>query len=185
MIDHILKVLSRVYAQFRDKVKLIAWLKICAHPANQFEQTAQQVANSLDVDNATGRELDVIGRIVGVSRVYGDPAESLSDDMYRMVIKSRIWKNHTDATIDNILLGVEFIVGVKGARLVDYENMTFAIEFTEELTDLQRDAITYYDVVPRPQGVLFGGFDETLLTAQWGGLGVQFGRGNYGRYLGG
>lgn len=185
MMDHVAKVNSRIYAQYRDKTKLAAWLRITAHLANQFEPVAEQVADSYDIDNAAGRNLDIIGRVVGVSRAYGSPAESLSDDLYRMVIKSRIWKNHTDATIDNILLGIEFITGAKGARLIDNENMTFAIEFTEELTDLQRDAITYYDVVPRPQGVLFGGFDETILTGQWGGSGAQFGRGNYARYLGG
>lgn len=184
-MDHVAQVEKRIYAQYRDKPKAVAWLKINAQVANSFEAVFDDVAGSYDIDAADSQQLDIIGRIVDIGRFYGDNPTALTDDMYRLILKSKIWKNNSDATIDSIILGVAFIIGAENIRLVDNEDMTFSIEFYVTLTDLQRDAITEFDIIPRPQGVQFLGFEEVTATARFGGDGDQFGRVQFGRFFGG
>lgn len=183
-MNHIQQVDRRIYAQYRQSPSLIAWLKITAGIANQFEIAAALVAASYNIETASSRELDIIGRIVGIGRRYSDDAV-LTDDMYRLILRSKIWKNHSGATIDSIIQGLAFIIGVTEIRLVDNEDMSFSLEFFEVLTDLQRDAITYFDITPRPQGVRLAGFEEVASTARFGGDGDQFGRSQFGRFIGG
>lgn len=184
-MNHLEQVAKRVYAQYRDKPSLRAWLDIFASLANQFEGALSLVAGSYDIDTATGHSLDVLGRVVGASRKYS--GGSMDDDTYRLILKSRIAKNVSDATLDGIAQAVAFIVGFDDVRVIDPEDMTFSIEFGRALTSLQRSVLTNFNVVPKPQGVAFSGFEETTGTwrfgqpdAQFGGSGVQF-----GRYIGG
>ena len=183
-MNHEDQVDTRIYAQYRDKAKLVAWLKITAGLANQLEDVAELISASYDIDGANTQHLDIIGRIVDIGRKYNDSA-TLTDDMYRLILKSKIWKNNSDATIDSIIRGLAFIIGITDIRLVDNEDMSFSIEFTVSLTSLQRDAITYFDITPRPQGVRLSGFEEVTSTARFGSAGAQFGRSQFARFIGG
>lgn len=184
-MDHVAQAEKRIYAQYRDKPKAVAWLTITAEIANQFEAAFEDICQSYDIDTANSEQLNIIGRLVDISRFYGASSEALTDEIYRLILKSKIWKNNSDATIDSIIQGVAFIIGVDNIRLIDNEDMTFSIEFFSSLTDLQRTAITEFDIIPRPQGVRFLGFEELTNTARFGGAGDQFGRVQFGRFFGG
>jgi hypothetical protein len=184
-MNHIDQVAKRIYSQYRDKPKLLAWLYIIASLANQIEGVYSKVAGSYLIDDASGEQLNVIGRVVGISRNYDGGV--MDDDTYRLILKARIAKNVSDTTLDGIIEALAFVVGFDDIRVVDPEDMTFSIEFGQPLTTLQRTVITNFDIVPKPQGVRFSGFEEITGTwrfgqpeAQFGGSGVQF-----GRYIGG
>lgn len=183
-MDHEARVLSRVYAQYRDKPNLVAWLLINAAIANTFEAVLEKIAASYDIDNADTNQLDVIGRIVGIGRYYAAGA-TLTNDIYRLVLKSKVWKNNSDATIDSIIQGVSFITGITKVALVDNEDMTFTIQFFQPLTQTQRDAVTYFDIVPRPMGVMLRGFEEVAGTDRFGKPASYFGRARFARFFGG
>lgn len=184
-MNHIDQVNSRIYAQYRDKPNLVAWLQITASLANQIEAVFGKIITSYDIDVIVGVQLDVVGRIVGVTRNYD--GGTMDDDTYRLILKARIVKNVSDTTLDGVILGLGFIVGFGDIRVIDTEDMAFSVEFGQPLTTLQRTVITNFDIVPKPQGVEFSGFEEITGTwrfgqpeAQFGGSGVQF-----GRYIGG
>lgn len=153
--------------------------------------------------NATSYELDVVGRIVGVDRSFessfqltpsqfggvssqfggvpsqfgaasGGLSQDVNNAVFKILIKSKISKNNGAATLDDISTALQFIVNQNTVRVIDNEDMTFSVSFGSELTPLEREVLTQFDVVPRPQGVEFLGFTEELSITQFGG-GLGFG----------
>lgn len=184
---------DRIYAQYRNAPKAVAWYNITRQLAAQLDTTAIDVRNMYDIDRNSGAQLDVIGRIVvqpreftgQVSMVPGwcanasnSPAEcgdesamcsalnvdqdsQMSDDLYRLAIKAKIIKNNSDATIDSILDGMNFLLpNADVLRVTDGEDMSFSIEFYGNITELERWALRNQSFVPKPQGVRFNGFLE-------------------------
>lgn len=131
---------DRVYAQYRDKPKAVAWYAIARRLGGSIEAAAEAVRKSYDIDMAVGEQLNVIGRIVVAPRSFVgtipmnpgifdltdgsefgdddamfsaptiDQDEQLADDLYRLVIKAKIVKNNGSATIENILDGMNFLL---------------------------------------------------------------------------
>lgn len=180
---------NKLYAQYRDKLTANKVSEIPVSFRNQILTATEYVKNSYDIDSNSGEALDVIGRVVVRDRsiiqnkvltVYelntdgdfecGDDSvqlsgksiaddSDLSDDYYRYLLRAKIAKNNSDATIDSILTAVNYAAPeVAAYRLVDGEDMTFSIEFYGELSPIFRDLMINGDIVPRPQGVKFNGF---------------------------
>ena len=197
---------NRIYAQYRDKPKAVAWYDIAIQMGTQIDTAAEAVRNSYGIDTASGDALDTIGRIVVAPRSYigtlpmnpglfaltdgsefGDDEAvfsaltidqdaQLSDELYRLVIKAKIVKNNSHATIDDILGSMNFLLPSAGAlRLIDNENMSFSIEFYGEITALGRFALLNDMLVPKPQGVRFSGFMEGIDMTEFGISEDQFG----------
>ena len=59
----------RIYSQYADKPKTVAWLNVTREIGNQIAQSANDVRNCLDIDTATGENLRIISRIVGIDKV--------------------------------------------------------------------------------------------------------------------
>lgn len=184
---------DRIYAQYRNAPKAVAWYNITRQLAAQVELAAVGVRNMYDIDRNSGVQLGVIGRVVVQPReftgsvamvpgwcaaVANAPAEcgddtamcsalnvdqdsQMSDDLYRLAIKAKIIKNNSDATIDSILDGMNFLLpNADVLRVTDGEDMSFSIEFYGNITELERWALRNQSFVPKPQGVRFNGFLE-------------------------
>lgn len=61
---------SRIYAQYADKSKAVAWYNITPAVAQPLFDTFDAVRMSYDIDVAEGAQLDVIGRIVVIDRGF-------------------------------------------------------------------------------------------------------------------
>lgn len=190
---------DRIYAQYRDKPKAVAWYEIALKMGGSLVDAAEAVRKSYYIDKAVSQQLDVIGRIVVVPRSFignaplnpamcaepdgaefGDSGQmcsaltiaqdgQLSDELYRLVIKAKIIKNNGDATIENILNGMNFLLPKADVlRVTDGEDMSFSIEFYGEITNLERYALLSAGLVPKPQGVRFNGFLEAFDYTEFG-----------------
>lgn len=197
---------DRIYAQYRDKPKAVAWYAIARQLGGSIEAAAQAVRKSYDIDTAVGEQLNVIGRIVVAPRSFVgsmpmnpglfDPTDGdefgndeamfsaltidqdgqLSDDLYRLVIKAKIVKNNGDATIENILDGMNFLLpNAEVLRVTDGEDMSFSIEFYGQITNLERFALLNAGLVPKPQAVKFNGFLEGFDMVEFGDMDADFG----------
>lgn len=182
---------DRVYAQYRTKPKAVQWYEITKNMAGLLIDTAWSVRTSYDIDRVGGERLDVIGRIVVASRnftalpelfpgifdltdgsEFGDEDAMfseltvasdavMSDDLYRLVIKSKIAKNNGDATTESILDAVSFLLPkATDLRLVDNDDGDFYIEYKGIMSNLEKWALTNNDLVPKPLGITFTGFVE-------------------------
>ena len=197
---------DRIYAQYRDKPKAVAWYAIARALGGSIEAAAQAVRKSYDIDSAVGEQLNVIGRIVVAPRSFVgsmpmnpglfdltdgdqfgdddamfsaltiDQDGQLSDELYRLVIKAKIVKNNGDATIENILDGMNFLLpNAEVLRVTDGEDMSFSIEFYGQITNLERFALLNAGLVPKPQAVNFNGFLEGFDMVEFGDMDAEFG----------
>lgn len=205
---------DRIYAQYRTKPKAVAWYQITRKLAVELEDPATAVRVMYNIDTAVGEQLNIIGRIVVVDRIftgevalnpglfaepdgaefgdtdamfaalYVDQDGKMSDDLYRLVIKSKIIKNNSDASIESILYGMNFLLpNADVLRVTDGEDMSFSVEFYGSLTDLERWALLNVQLVPKPQGVRFNGFLEGLDYVQFGDDTEEFGD-TYAEFVG-
>lgn len=197
---------DRIYAQYRTKPKAVAWYEITRKLAAELGSAVDAVRVMYNIDTAEGEQLNIIGRIVVVDRafvgqveldpglfavtdgdqfgdteavfaaLYVDQDGQMSDDLYRLVIKSKIIKNNSDATIESILYGMNFLLpNAEVLRVTDGEDMSFSVEFYGNLTDLERWALLNATLVPKPQGVRFNGFLEGIDYVQFNNDEFEFG----------
>lgn len=187
---------NRIYAQYRNSPKLKQWLDIVPSMTNDLLDVAEQVRKSYDIDNATSYELDVIGRIVAQPRDFESyvtvdylslgnvnanlggslaqlkPAsnkvsQEVSDDIYRILIKSKIAKNASNATIEEVLESIVFITGVEPAGITEGD-MSFGVNFGEALPAIAKFLLDNFDVLPKPQGVRFLGYTQEPFITRLG-----------------
>lgn len=196
---------DRIYAQYRNQPKAVDWYAICRTLGGEIDAAAAAVRGIYNIDTAVGAQLDIIGRIVVVSRAFvgnipltvsqfGDPdAEfgdldavfsetnlnqdsQMSDEFFRLVIRAKIVKNNSDATIESILKGVTFLIpNADVVRVIDGEDMSFSIEFRGNLTSLERYALLNAKLIPKPQGVRFNGFLDSYIPSEFGDVDAEFG----------
>lgn len=197
---------DRIYAQYRNKPKAVAWYAIARELGGSLEAAAEAVRKSYQIDTAVGEQLSVIGRIVVAPRSFVgsmpmnpglfdladgdqfgdddamfsaltiDQDGQLSDELYRLVIKAKIVRNNGDATIENILDGMNFLLpNAQVLRVTDGEDMSFSIEFYGQITNLERFALLNAGLVPKPQAVKFNGFLEGFKMVEFGDIDAEFG----------
>ena len=105
-----------------------------------------------------------------------DQSMVMSDNLYRLAIKSKILKNNSYSTTEDIISGMNFLLpNARVTRLVDGEDMSFSVEFYGQITELERWALLNASFVPKPQGVKFNGFLEAYDYVQAGDSSTQFG----------
>jgi hypothetical protein len=110
-----------------------------------------------NIQTAQGYGLDVLGRIVGVSRVFNIPTFgtfNLSDDAFRTLIYAKALSNICDGSVRaiNAILMLLF-PNVGDCYVADHFDMTMQYQLAFTPTPLQ-SAILASDIMPRPAGVL-------------------------------
>jgi hypothetical protein len=183
-MDHASKALSRVYWQYRNAPKMRDWLQILPKIGQEaIEAPLGQIVNLLDIDNAAGEQLNIIGRIAGIDRPriradalqvfayngtigaqpYGTapyrepgtelPTILLPDYLYRVLIKAKIMRNNGAATLDDVKRAVDFIFGVD-STVIDGQNMAMSTVWLEgDIAANLLVLVEEFDILPRPQGV--------------------------------
>mgnify|MGYP000521868159 CR=1 FL=1 len=191
---------NRIYGQYRGDVrpKLKRWYDITRVLGCELSSVAEEIRYSYDIDNATSFELNVLGRIVGISRSFESSvnlnpsafgkttsqfggqitqfgastlvnSQELSNEIYRILIRAKIAKNTSEATLDGIISALNYIVPSPNTIIIDNEDMTFSVSFDTTLTEVQRFVLNTFDIIPRPQGVEFLGYVEEPGITEFGG----------------
>jgi len=152
----------RIYAQYADKPKAVSWYAITPTIAQEITDAASAVTVSYDIDTQEGVQLDIIGAIVNAPR-----GPLTSDIQYRLFLKAAIVRNNSDATIDGIIRGLNFILSSADSFILyDYEDMSFGIDVTPPVSPVEITTLLSTGIVPKPQGVRFRGvIFSSLLTS--------------------
>lgn len=199
-----IKAPDRIYAQYRAKPKAVQWYGIIPAMQTQFSETFNTIRKMYDIDTMAGAQLDIIARIVGSNRSYdglfifdfdacgdtdvncgepdvmfkpltGDIDQNVSDDIFRLLIKSKINLNNSNATYEDILRDVRIIVPDASIRIVDNEDYTFNIIIRGSITPNQKFIFDNFDVIPRPQATSITIQIEPEPDGQYGGV-SQYGK---------
>lgn len=160
MYDYTEKLKSRIYLQYKNSPKLIKWLLILPEIAkSNIVEQLEKIRNILDIDNAEGEQLNICGRIAGlhkrpVIKLPPDCVErEVDDDIFRILIKAKIFKNNSIATIDDIKDAADYLLGID-INVLDGQDMTMRLVWEDDSVSVAvQKLVDNYDLIPRPQGV--------------------------------
>lgn len=113
------------------------------------------------LDTAVGKQLDIIGHIVGIDRtidfVLTNGSNVLDDDNYRLCIKSKIARNRWDGTTTGLyeiwhqLFGDDLVLD-----FIDHQNMSCDISVGTDIMSEDIFRLIHNDMIlPRPVGVRY------------------------------
>lgn len=152
-------------SQFQ-KPKARAWVAALVKPFVDVIDATYSMNESFLPDTAVGAQLDIVGKLLGVSRQLDFTPSSgissiLDDDMYRLVIKAKVLFNQWDGTIQ----GFKDIWSVFSSdmdfsfMLSDGEDMSCTISiFSDSLGSLFIDLLNNGWIVPKTAGVQLNTF---------------------------
>lgn len=116
---------------------------------------AESLKHMYDVDQARGVFLDLLGEIVGVSRVLEliSVSSLMDDDTYRKIIKSKIAINTWDGTMGTLPEILNSVFPELNITVTDHQNMTVTAIVRTKLSDLLLDILNNGLLIPRTYGV--------------------------------
>ncbi len=174
--------LNMVPSANRDKPKFIADLSIDLKIFDVLFALCGKIDSIYKIDNAYGSWLDVIGEIVGASRTVSiseTEAYTLSDEDYKIYIKSKIAKNAWNGQIDS-LQDLWYELFGKRIGIIDNQDMSIGIYLIGDYSENMIRLIKAHKIVPKPVGVLVHyyrfargkifsyGFDNEICTGYGG-----------------
>ena len=77
----------------------------------------------------------------------------LNDPEFRLLIKTKIAKNSSTGTPENVLASLRVLLNSNDVHIIDSGGMEFAIRIGRNLTAVELALIQHLDVLPRPAGV--------------------------------
>jgi hypothetical protein len=184
---------------FTDKVVFNKYLELILKELTNIQTTIKDLIQRRSIDEASGWQLDVIGKIVGQPRTlinldvykyfaffgyphgetYGDANDpskggmfyssgspiggnyTLEDNVYRIFIKSKILKNKTAATPEELITFLKFLFGDDILIYLKEGTASITIFFGRPLSQLELNLLSSvnYDLgypsrlIPKPVGV--------------------------------
>lgn len=152
------KYLDRVTSEHRDKSKLISWLSATLNKTDDAYNCIKSIDSAFDLDNAVGKQQDVIGEMIGVKRVLNfqptpDISPLLNDDTYRLIQKAKIGKNNWLGTIPEVQEIWKGMFTDLQLDLIDNEDMSMTAVIYGVLDELRELLIANGYIIPKPSGV--------------------------------
>lgn len=140
--------------QYRGKPRAYATIQARVKPIIM-NQLPLAVQNAYNIDTAIGKQLDILGKYVGVARTVLTFSGQvvLDDDDYRLLIKFKIIQNNSGSSLYEIqeLLWNAFAGAV---RVFDYQNMRMSYFFESTFGSMTlAEAVVRQRLLPKPMGV--------------------------------
>lgn len=145
-------------SEYKTKPKLTSWLLWLLSEGVSYRSMFLEFLDAFHLDSAVGKQLDSIGRIVGVGRLlnfYPSGGESplLTDDVYRLVIKARIVQNFWKGTLPELYESWNVLFPNIRLQIQDLQDMTYNVVIMGNFSSLMRELINKGYIVPKPEGV--------------------------------
>ena len=98
------KWIENIPSQFKDKKNLTAIINAFSRQIEEIIRVNEELTSIVDIDTAFGKNLDMLGDVVNVSRkkayilLNRDVSVIINDEMYRNVLRFQALKNNSHAT---------------------------------------------------------------------------------------
>lgn len=149
--EHVENALRELYFQFRHKPVWKAIITAIASGVQDIEDTALDISQSLMLQHATGRQLDLLGRLVG------SPRGGLQDERYSKIIQARIQANRSDGdafAVFEVFETASRTANSTAAYIERYDaNITLILTTDEPLTTLERRRVLRLIEIAKAGGV--------------------------------
>ncbi|MDU4846127.1 DUF2612 domain-containing protein [Clostridium sp.] len=152
------KYLNNTTSQHRDKPKFIAWLSSSLNIIDHAYIMTKNMDNDFDLDNAIGKQLDILGQSIGRKRTLTfQPLNGhnpvLDDETYKLVLKAKVAMNMWDGKIESAYEIWSNIFDDIGLQLQDNQDMSLTAYITGYVNQIRQDLIQHGYIVPKPEGV--------------------------------
>lgn len=140
---------TRLYEQFKGKPNWIALVdRVWAPQMDQLEAAAQSLLTLPSIDDSSGFQLDVIGKIVG------QPRAGLDDPTYRLILRGKIRANRSQGTPEDLyaVLVAAFGVGTQ-AVYAPGGDASFDLRLVAPMADSEVGVIVSLVGDAKPAGV--------------------------------
>lgn len=147
--------LNIVTSEYRDKPKARAFLKAKLDFIQDEINCLIDMPEKFDLDKAVGKQLDIIGEIVGAYRIVSvsaTEAYNLDDNDFKIYIKSKIAKNVWNGEIDS-LQNVWYELFGKRIGIVDNQDMSIGVYLIGDYSENMIRLIQAHKIIPKPMGV--------------------------------
>ncbi len=151
-----------ITSQHKDKPRYMATVTALLKHSNDIYETAVYMDDFFDLDEAEGRQEDILGLLVGADREVSyqpDHADSsiLNDEMYRILLKSKIAKNAWKGGIED-LQEIWYTLFGQRLEIIDNQNMTMDVNVAgfsvgSEYDEAIKEMIQHGLIIPKPQSV--------------------------------
>lgn len=129
--DHPDRAVARLLSQYRRQPRIQALVRALTGGAQAVEDVAFDLLASQTLSAASGRELELWGRIVGEAR------RGLDDTDYRRFIEARILANLSEGDVDRMIRIFDLVTGNCPVRYYTLYPAAFALVMFNECTPLQ------------------------------------------------
>ena len=175
--------INLVTSEHRNKPNFIKNLKIPISGLVLTDNVLLSMIEKFDLDEATGVQLDVIGKWVGIKRsiIISGETVTLPDESYKLLIRARIAANRWDGTIPNAYEIWETVFPDSNILIQDNQNMSMDVaiiggpfdELTVELIKngyltLKPEGVSVnYNVIPTGDDLVFAWDVQDELFDGW------------------
>lgn len=153
--------LNIITSEHRSRPKYMDFVESIMHILIGQADCLESFEKHFEIETAIGKQLDIIGQIVGVSRVVKfvleDGSNVLNDDDYRLCIKAKIARNRWDGSLEHLfkiwhqLFGDDLVLD-----FIDHQNMSCDISIGTDITTENIFRLIHNDMIlPRPVGVQY------------------------------
>ncbi len=158
MADNNKPYLELITSEYVNKEKFKSYVEAFLKLVSPAVDNLNEFDGLFNLDIASGDQLDKLGSLLNVSRnLPTDNANipsTLPDDLYRKVLKSRIYMNHWDGTRQGLEAILNIIFPDVPIDFVDNQDMSYVIRVIDpnfSQTDLALLQLGY--ILPKPSGV--------------------------------
>jgi hypothetical protein len=163
--------------QYWEKPNAFAEIEMQADTWEAINDLATDLSTAFDVDTAIGKQLDIIGKRVGISRVVtevlpGYTGLVLDDDDYRLFIRVKVAKNNSSGLMvsdERISINDVIQLAFDGeAYAVDNKDMTLTLIISYDVDEALASVIRDLDLLPKPMAVRYRFIMQTDLDNPFG-----------------
>lgn len=150
--------LKLITSQWATKQKFVEYVKTFLDLIDPINVLHKETSRLFGIDTASGDQLDIIGKMIGIPRQLplDDPdiPSVLTDELYRKVIKSRVYSNHWDGSREQLEYIIETIFPGLPYILSDYQDMSYSITIiSPEISEVEKALLFNGYILPKPSGV--------------------------------
>ena len=146
--------------QFRGKPNITAIINAFSRQVEELLEVNRQLVELTDLDTAEGKNLDMLGDVVNVSRkdayvlLNREATVEITDAMYRNVLRFHALKNNSDANYLDIMKGLHLLWSNARIHYAEAVREPASIEVSiEDITTDETDPALVRPMVIRAGGV--------------------------------
>ena len=157
-VDSNEKYLKLITSEYATKQKFNSYVEAFLNLVSPTVNNYLAFNTIFNLENAVGDQLDKLGELVGISRKLPTDVENipsvLTDELYRLVIRAKIYKDHWDGTREQMEEIFQVFFPDAPFEIVDNQDMSYTVNvISPEMSDTMLALITNGFILPKPAGV--------------------------------